>query len=265
MRNLSIIGQILIIIFFSASMLGCMKSAQKKRFEGIEIPGWFFSIPQQDDTYYVIGGCSHYIEKGRENLEAREMAAHRLACSIDTDIKVGWASHDKGSVSEAVQFVIPEYENELFCQIKNNLVVLDSFSFEGDFYILAAFGPNPHLNSYNKRRILLDTLLGIPKWVKDDPSNADFYYGVGLAQGVGPLAWERAEQNARACLIFQKKLILEGLHKEYAKGNISISDVISKQQIEARLKDARVVKRAIDQDGVYYALARLPAPVNESD
>jgi len=57
-----IIGQIFLLLIFSAGITDCTRSIQKNRFEGIEIPAWFFSLPQQDDTYYAIGDCPHYVE-----------------------------------------------------------------------------------------------------------------------------------------------------------------------------------------------------------
>jgi len=249
-------GWLFSFIFGLCLFVGCAGIFAGKKPVEPSVPAWFFSIPQEKNTVFIIGGCGHFVEPGRENREAREMAAYRLACSIETEIRVGIASRDSGLYSHTVQFVRPLPDSLLIAMMETNLTVIDSFQWGNGFYILAAQGKNPRIPAKLKERKPLSTFVGEPEWLKQTPAGKKYYYGVGMSQGSGPLAWEKAEQRARAELAIQREIISKGLYKEYLAGEISIHDITLKQHITAVVKDARIIARAIDENGILYALAR---------
>lgn len=219
-----------------------------------KIPRWFYELPASEDVQYAIGECDKSVNHELQSLEAREVAAFRLAETVCTFIRFGVAEDVTDAAVRQVSFASISIDTTMMEKFLISMTVLDSCQLPSSFHLVVSSSESGHLPDYYRESIT--TRNSIPKWVKSPPKEEGYIYGIGSSWKSGILGYELAERMARVDIAIQRDINLQIGTWKLLEDTRSFNQIISKQESQIQLLNTQVIGRAMDDLGAKYVLVR---------
>jgi len=219
-------------------------------------PRWLYELPLIEGKSFAIGESGNYAESSQESIEARHVAAFRLAASMSVSVRFGLADKLGTAGVRHVSFVSISIDTLLMELIESEMTIIDSVYTEEGFHLLATYGnggnlPRKYLNKVKSSRTR-------PSWILNPPKKAGMIYGVGSSRKRGLNGLEDAERMARGELAIQTAIIANTEVWSISRTNYSESQTVTNHTSEVVLLESKVVARAVDSNGVSYVMVCMP-------
>jgi len=220
-----------------------------------KVPRWFYELPTSEDAHYAIGECGKYADHELQSLEARKVAAFRLAESVYAFIRFGTAEDANDREVRKVSFASVTIDTALMEDFLISMTVLDSCQLPGSFHLVVSSSESGHLPDHLK--VLITPRTSIPQWVKSPPIEDNYVYGIGSSWKREIMGFEEAERLARVNVAVQKNVNLQTATWTLGDGTKNFNQVVSKQEFQMQLLNSQVTQRAVDDMGTKYVLVRM--------
>lgn len=224
-----------------------------------KVPSWFKKMPETPKGVYLDVGC---IGLFNNKTLARDVALHRAAKNISKQIHMELIFELSTKSDGVYNLGLPDFEEkfeeDIYNQVVNNMVVIDSIFTKKYSYYLVQYPA-----SASKVKIVSEKISWgkKPKWIKKPPHDEKYHYGVGqLSNYINKIrAWNETDSFARFALGKNICVKVSTVRKEKNSDKYSFLRKDTYQYYDIVINDCRIIERWYDKkQDAYYSLCKSP-------
>jgi hypothetical protein len=228
----------------------------------LKIPSWYIEKPEISGVNLSYAYSARYMNEETEMKTLLISAARNIQIAKETRMIV---MHSGNTYSDTFTGGTKVVECDVDIDediLADKYSIIKQFPIENG--ILAIAAEKCQLKKIKSHRIsnILKKLdiTSPPKWAIKPPAKKGFVYGVGLSPSYSSpeMAWDVAEQNARADIVLQKIVKIKNDFSSNKQSYFDYTEDQSKLWSSIVLKNVSIIKHGYcKKDKTYYALARM--------